>query len=229
MTDKILNSYKFETHFHTSETSPCGRVPAKQAVRLYKEAGYKGIIVTDHYFRGFFDMQIMRRHDRKIDRYLKGYRLALAEGSKLGIDIHLGLEIRFEENFNDYLVYGIDEEFLRKNKNLYALTLKQFRELTCEQGIVIVQAHPFRPDMVPAPPSLIDGVEVYNANPRHDSSNHLALKYAQENNLIGLSGSDFHRPQDAVRGGIITDEVIPENGFAEWIMQNKKFECIRTT
>ncbi len=226
---QIPNTYKYETHFHTAETSPCGRVPARQAVRLYKEAGYKGIIVTDHYFRGFFDMQLWRSYNRKIDKYLKGYKLALAEGIKLGIDIHLGMEIRFEENSNDYLVYGIDEEFLRKHENLYALTLKQFRELTAGRGIVIIQAHPFRPEMVPALQTLIDGVEVYNANPRHDSSNHLALKYAQDNNLIGLSGSDFHRPQDAFRGGILTNEVIPENGFAELIMQNKKFECIRTT
>lgn len=229
MADQIPNTYKYETHFHTLETSPCGRVPARQAVRLYKKAGYKGIIVTDHYFRGFFDMQLWRSYDRKIDKYLKGYKLALAEGSKLGIDIHLGMEIRFEENFNDYLVYGIDEEFLREHENLYTLTLKQFRELTCGRGIVIVQAHPFRPGLVPAPPSLINGIEVYNGNPRHDSSNHLALKYAQENNLIELSGSDFHQPQDVARGGIMTDEVIPENGFAEWILQNKKFECMRTT
>ncbi len=229
MKDQIPDTYKYETHFHTAETSPCGRVTARQAVRLYKEAGYKGIIVTDHYFRGFFDMQLWSSFNRKIDKYLKGYKLALAEGIKLGIDIHLGMEIRFEENSNDYLVYGIDEEFLRKHENLYTLTLKQFRELTAGLGIVIIQAHPFRPEMVPALPTLIDGVEVYNANPRHDSSNHLALKYAQDNNLIGLSGSDFHRPQDAFRGGILTNEVIPENGFAEWIMQNKKFGCIRTT
>lgn len=171
-------------------------------------------------------MHFFSSFDRKIDMYLKGYKLALAEGRKLGIDIHLGMEICFEENANDYLVYGINEEFLRKHKKLYALTLKQFRELTADQGIVIVQAHPFRPGLVPAPPSLLDGIEIFNGNPRHDSSNHLALQYAQENKLTGFSGSDFHQPQDAARGGILTYEKIPENGFAEWILQRKKFECI---
>lgn len=228
MSDQITNTYKYETHFHTAQTSFCGKVPAKQAVRLYHKAGYTGIVVTDHYFRGFFDMQLFCSFDRKIDMYLKGYKLALAEGRKLGIDIHLGMEICFEENANDYLVYGIDEAFLRKHKKLYALTLKQFRELTAGQGIVIVQAHPFRPHMVPAPSSLLDGVEVYNGNPRHNSSNHLALKYAQENNLIGLSGSDFHQPQDVARGGIMTNEKIPADGFAGWILQKKEFDCLQT-
>lgn len=229
MSDKIPNTYKYETHFHTAETSICGRVPARQAVRLYHRAGYTGIVVTDHYYRGFFDMHFLSSFDRKIDKYLKGYKLALAEGRKLGIDIHLGMEIRFDENANDYLVYGIDEAFLRRHKRLYALTLKQFRELTADQGIVIVQAHPFRPGMIPASALLIDGIEIFNGNPRHDSSNHLALQYAQENKLTGLSGSDFHQPQDAARGGILTYEKIPENGFGDWILQRKKFECIDLT
>lgn len=228
MADQIPNTYKYETHFHTAETSPCGRVTAKQAVRMYHKAGYTGIAVTDHYFRGFFDMHPFSSPDRKLDLYLKGYKLALAEGRKLGVDIHLGMEIRFEENINDYLVYGMNEAFLRKHKKLYTLTLEQFRELTADHGIVIVQAHPFRPGMIPAPPSLLDGVEIYNGNPRHDSSNHLALQYAQQNKLTGFSGSDFHQPQDIARGGILTDEKIPENGFAQWILQHKNFEYIRT-
>jgi len=226
VTDQLTNTYKYEPHFHTAETSFCGKVAAKQAVRLYHKAGYTGIVVTDHYFRGFFEMHFFASFDRKIDMFLKGYKLALEEGRKLGMDIHLGMEIRFDENANDYLVYGIDEAFLREHKKLYAMTLKQFRELTAGLGIVIVQAHPFRPGMIPASPSLLDGIEIFNGNPRHDSSNHLALQYARENNLIGLSGSDFHQPQDAVRGGILTYEKIPENGFAEWILQRKKFECL---
>jgi len=173
-------------------------------------------------------MHVFSSFDRKIDMFLKGYKLALEEGRKLGIDIHLGMEIRFDENANDYLVYGIDEAFLREHKKLYTLTLKQFRELTAGRGIIIVQAHPFRPGLVPAPASLLDGIEIYNGNPRHNSSNHLALQYARENKLTGFSGSDFHQPQDAARGGIVTYEKIPDNSFADWILQRKKFECLST-
>ena len=40
---------KFEMHFHTDESSPCGKVPAKQGVNMYMENGYNGLVVTDHF------------------------------------------------------------------------------------------------------------------------------------------------------------------------------------
>lgn len=222
-----MNTYKYETHLHTDETSPCGRVPAEEAVRIYKEAGYTGIFVTDHYFRGFFERHPFSSWDKKIDYFLTGYKRAVEAGYKWGLDVHPGMEIHFDENANDYLIYGFDEQFLREYRKLYTLTLKEFRELTANKGIVIFQAHPFRRTMIPASPSLLDGVEVYNGNPRHDSSNPLAYQYAKENNLRMISGSDFHQPQDAARGGIAVSERILPGGFAHLILQNTSFECIQ--
>ena len=43
--------FKLDIHVHTSETSSCGQVSAQEAVRLYEQAGYDGIIITDHYHR----------------------------------------------------------------------------------------------------------------------------------------------------------------------------------
>ena len=40
-----------ELHLHTSESSPCGRVPAKKGMTMYREAGYDGVVVTDHFSR----------------------------------------------------------------------------------------------------------------------------------------------------------------------------------
>lgn len=220
--------FKYETHLHTDETSPCGKVPAVEAVRIYKNAGYTGIVVTDHYTRGFFEKQLFKSWDDKIDLYLAGYHKALEEGAKLDLDVHPGMEIQFNENPNDYLVYGFDEQFLRTHKKLYKLGLEAFRKLTAGSGIIIVQAHPFRPRMIPAKPSLIDGVEIYNGNPRHDSSNHLALEYAKENGLKMLSGSDFHQVQDAARGGIIVGGRIEPGSFARVIMESGNIEFIQT-
>ena len=45
-------------------------------------------------------------------------------------------------------------------------------------------------------------MEVYNANPRHDSRDALAVHYAQEFGLIGTAGSDCHRTEDIARAGI---------------------------
>ena len=223
-----MSTYKYETHLHTDETSPCGKVPADEVVRIYKKAGYTGIVVTDHYYNSFFENQPLTNWASKLNLFLTGYKKAFAEGQRLGLDVLLGMEIRFNENVNDYLVFGFDESFLQEYKELYKLNLQAFRELTADKGIIIIQAHPFRPMMVPAPPTLIDGVEIYNGNPRHDSLNHLSAQYAQDHGLKMLSGSDFHQPQDAARGGIIIGERISLTGFADVIRQDRIIEFIQT-
>ena len=46
------NRYIYETHLHTSEGSACGHAKAVDIVHAYKDAGYTGIIITDHFFYG---------------------------------------------------------------------------------------------------------------------------------------------------------------------------------
>jgi len=154
--------------------------------------------------------------------------MALESGKKLGLKVLLGMEIRFIENANDYLVYGFDEDFLRENKELYKLNLKGFRELTKDKNILIFQAHPFRPAMIPAPPELLDGIEIFNGNPRHNSNNDLAYEYALKNQLLMLSGSDFHQKGDVAAGGIIISESIDNSKeFSDIIRNNEVAELIQ--
>ena len=200
--------YKYDIHVHTSEVSDCGRISAKDMAGMYKDAGYHGVVITDHYCENFFSQFRRKSWEEKIEQYLTGYYNALNEGIKLGLQVIPGMEITFRENYNDYLVYGIDENFLKENKELYKLGLKGFGKLIEGSGIITVQAHPFRPFMIPASPKLIDGVEVYNGNPRQNSRNQLAFEYAEKNGLIMLSGSDFHQRDDLARGGIIVSEEI---------------------
>jgi len=217
-----MTAYKYDTHVHTSEVSYCGKVPAEEAVRLYKDAGYDGIVITDHFFDLYFEALGDISWNEKIDCYLEGYRTACEAGKAIGLKVLLGMEIRFPENINDYLVFGIDEEFLRKNRELYRLGLRKFRALTKDKGIMIFQAHPFRSGMVLAPPELLDGIEVYNGNPRHDSRNDMAYGYAQKNGLLMSSGSDFHHTVDLARGGIITSERINDSRDLVDVIRNDK-------
>lgn len=73
--------------------------------------------------------------------------------------------------------------------------------------MVIIQAHPCRVGMSLANPSLLDGVEVYNGNKRHDSHNSLAREFAKKHGLKMTSGSDTHQIEDLARGGIMLPEV----------------------
>jgi predicted metal-dependent phosphoesterase TrpH len=65
----------------------------------------------------------------------------------------------------------------------------------------------------------LDGVEVFNGNPRADSQNGLALSYAKEHGLLQNSGSDAHRPEDVGRGGLLTKERIADLSMLKTVLR----------
>jgi predicted metal-dependent phosphoesterase TrpH len=203
-----MNNLKYDTHVHTSEVSSCGKVDANTLVQLYKKAGYSGIVITDHYTKDYFESLPYTNWQQKVDQFLSGYTTAFEEGKEVGLKVILGMELRFSENFNDYLVFGFDKEFLYENPALYDMNIKTFREFIENTQMLIYQAHPFRVTVTPANPEYLHGVEIHNGNPRHNSNNQKALDFAKKYNLKMLSGSDFHQVQDIARGGIIINEPI---------------------
>lgn len=219
--------YKYDVHVHTSEVSPCAKVNALEVVKLYKKAGYAGIVITDHYFKGFFESINSYNWKDKMDQYLEGYRKAFNEGRRIGLNVILGMEITFTDSPNDFLVYGINEEFLKENPELYNLNLREFRGLIEGKGMLIYQAHPFRTGITVQDPGLLDGIEVYNGNPRHDSRNPIAYLFAYENGLKMVSGSDFHQIQDLAKGGIILkDNIVTLEDFVEVLRNGEGVELI---
>ena len=222
-----MTQYKYDTHIHTAESSTCGMIIGSKVARLYMDAGYRGIVITDHYCKEFFESLRGLNWHQKVDKFLRGYNDTLEEGNKIGLDVLCGMEIKFNENYNDYLIYGTDEYFLRTEKDLYKLGLKRFRELIKGTNILIYQAHPFRFWVSPADPSYMDGVEVFNGNPRHNSRNHRAMVFARENNLKMISGSDFHQIEDLGQGGIVLSEpVYTSFELAQALKENEVVELI---
>ncbi|MBF9017593.1 MULTISPECIES: PHP domain-containing protein [unclassified Oceanispirochaeta] len=197
-------SYLYELHAHCTEVSPCGGVKAEEVVALYKAEGYQGLVLTDHYHHEYFSSLGDLSWKGKTDKFLEGYRLARKAAEKLDFDLFLGFEIRFTDSGNDFLVFGVNEDFLYKNPRLYEHDLAYLNKVVKRTPeTLIVQAHPFRKGCKPSENlSLIDGVEICNGNPRHDSRNSMAAELARENNLLKISGSDFHRTEDLGKGGI---------------------------
>jgi len=186
----------YEIHCHTSEVSACGWVDAVNVVRIHKNAGFEGICITDHYHDQFFRMQGGLKDSEVVDKYLLGYRMALKEGVRLGLKVFLGMEIKFPESSNDYLVYGITAEMLYENPYMFRMGLKAFSSMARMEGLLLIQAHPFRDNMIRVNPLFLDGVETINGNLRIDSRNHISKRYADEHDLIKMGGSDFHRECD---------------------------------
>lgn len=224
--EALMDIYKFDTHVHTKETSSCGIVLAENIPLAYKEKSYSGFVITDHYCPEFFEDLKGFSWSEKIEQFLKGYNIALHTSKGIDFQVLLGMEIRFSENWNDYLVYGLTKEFLIENKELYKLGLKKFRELAWENNLLIYQAHPFRNGIIPADPALLDGVEVFNGNQRHNSRNNNALDFAEKNNLKKISGSDFHNPEDLATGGILLPNTIKTNREFVNLLDENKIELI---
>lgn len=200
---------QFELHFHTDESSPCGKVKAAEGVKLLRDEGYTGIVVTDHFSKSVLGGPEETSWEEVCEKFLRGYRNAKATGDELGMQVFLGMEIRFPTDENDFLVYGFDEEFLEKYPWLYMKSLKELYEIAEQEGLFVVQAHPFRKCCFLDDVNYMHGIEVFNGNPRHDSRNHLAFEAAKKNGLQMTCGSDFHQPED-VSGKCVCFEKTPE-------------------
>lgn len=202
--------------------SRCGRVEPEEIVRLYKEKGYSGIVVTDHYSPMTFDRNWCPQ--KQIDFYLSGYRrMKRAAGDDF--TVLLGIELRHYFTANDYLIYGIDEDFLYSSGNLMKYWEKKIFDMAHERGYLVYQAHPFRTGIRRCNPDYIDGVEVYNGK-TNKAQNTQALEWARQNNKLMVSGSDFHVFKNLARGGIITSEKISSNDDLLRILRTQGFERI---
>ncbi len=218
--------YNFELHLHTDESSNCGQVPAEVAVALYMENGYDGFVVTDHLNPAACGGPSRFAKDGKelseeesvywwnilIDRFLKGYQTAKAAAEGKEFQVLLGMELRFPHDENDYLVYGIDEEFLRSHPWFYMQELPDFYKIAEERGFTIVQAHPFRVMCFLANPRYLHGIEVYNGNPRHRSHNDVANAAADIYGKIKVQSSDFHQLEDISRHYMVF-ETMPQTSM----------------
>ena len=78
---------KIDLHVHTSEISLCGHVSARDTVRLYKEAGYDAIVITNHFNAdGIYHFAHQGRDDY-FNAYYEGYELARQAGQEYGLTV----------------------------------------------------------------------------------------------------------------------------------------------
>ena len=219
-------TYKYELHCHTKGVSDCGRVTPQEIAQLYYEKGYDGIVVTDHYSPLTFYKKNLFNPQKYADYYLAGYR-KMKEYAGDKITILLGMELRHYLTANDYLIYGVDEDFIYNGGNLMTLWERSAYKYAKENGCLMFQAHPFRVGIRRCNPDYIDGVEVYNGKTDRER-NEQALKWAQENGKLMCSGSDFHTLEHLARGGIITDRKITSNADLLEVLKSQEFERIET-
>ncbi len=219
--------FKTETHLHTKESSPCGRLSAAQMVRLYHEAGYHTIFVSDHFSRRHLAPMGDIPWDEKIDRFLLGYRAACEAAEGLDIVVLLSCEIELPYHKNHYLLYGEVESFLRSHPDIHEASLEDFYRATREDNIFVVQAHAYRDGECYPTPDYIDAIEIYNSNPRHEDLPIRTKRLVAERGLLVTAGSDAHRTEDVLRSGIMTERPIETSRDYIDAVKNGRGEVIK--
>ena len=218
--------YKNELHCHCREVSHCADADTALVAKKYLEAGYSTIVLTNHFnqdtIRGWGD----DTYEAFVERYLAAAdKLREAVAGK--IHVLLGMEIRFSNNYNDYLVYGVTPEFLRGHPEMLDLDLGSFRKLVNENGMLLFQAHPFRFGMTTTNPQYLDGIESHNGHPHHNSNNDIAVAWTEKYGLLRCAGSDYHHERDVPTSGVITDHPITNQEELIQMLRSGAFTIIR--
>ena len=209
--------YLYETHMHTRQGSACGSSTGAEHVRFYKDQGYQGIFITDHFFRGNTAAPRTGKWKDRIDWYCSGFEDAWNEGQKVGLDVFFGIE----ENFNgdEYLIYGLDKEYLLAHPEMEHWTRREQIDNVHAAGGCVIQAHPFRMrgylSAIHVCDLYADGIEVANAGntPAQDA---YAARYCKARGIYTLAGSDNHKSNgNSQLFGVALDE--PVHSVKEWV------------
>lgn len=212
--------YRTELHAHSTPGSSCSNIPPEELVRVYSELGYDSVVLTNHFYPG---MRFYGDKEKAVYTYLLDYKTACEYGKKYGINVILGCEIRFSDNCNDYLIFGINEEFLLEAYDYLDGDLETFSKWFRGDGHLLLQAHPFRKGMTLADPNLLDGVETFNMHPGHNSAVGFACKYAKEHDFIVSAGTDYHHVGHEGLAGILTKNIITNSFELEEVLRSRDY------
>ena len=197
-------AYLYETHLHTIEGSACSDTPGKEYIAHMKRIGYSGIIVTDHFYNGNTAVPRTLPWNEWVENYCLGYEHAYEAAKGQDFDVFFGIEINFEGD--EYLLYGIDKEWLLKTPEIIHMTRPELHKAVNAVGGIMLQAHPYRErgylSTIHLAPNDVDGIEGFNAeNPDHQNS--LGFRYGKEHGFLMSGGSDIHHLTQKHMGGML--------------------------
>lgn len=195
--------YLYETHLHTNPSSACAWNTGYEMAKAAHEAGYAGIVVTDHNWGGNTGIDRALTWETWVREYAKGYLDAKRYADEHeDFDVFFGYEAGFEGT--EFLIYGITPEWLIAHPEIRTVSIEEHHALVHEGGGFIIHAHPFREEWyipkIRLYPDLVDAVEGINAtHSSHKSTAHnktvyddRAVAYANEHDLPMTAGSDIH-------------------------------------
>ena len=226
--------YLYETHCHTCESSACGVSTAVEMAKAHKEAGYAGMIITNHNWGGNTCVDRSLPWADWIDEFFRPCSLAKEWGDANGLQVFYGYEAGYHGT--EFLIYGLSTEWMKAHPELKDATIEEQFDIVHKGGGIVIQAHPFReawfiPE-IRLYPDHVDGIEGINA--MHSSPyikephyireyNDKALDYAHEHDFIITGGSDTHCT-DLIGGGTAFSTPLSSiEDYCERILSGKGF------
>lgn len=195
--------YLYETHLHTSQSSACAFSTGYDMAKAAHEAGYAGIIVTDHNWGGNTCVDRGLPWETWVREFEKGYLDAKRYADEQDdFDVFFGYEAGFVGT--EFLIYGITPQWLMEHPEIRTESIEEHHRLVHEAGGTVVHAHPFREEWyipeIRLFPNAVDAVEGINATHScHKSTAHnkkeyddRAVEYANKYGLPMTAGSDIH-------------------------------------
>lgn len=204
--------FLYEMHQHTTPCSHCGRADPVKLVYALKEAGFAGVVLTNHFYHGNTGIDRDLPWEDFVRAYEEDYLKAKKAGDEIGIDVIFGVE-EHVGNGKEILLYGITPEMLYAHPECADGKLETISNAMHEYGALVFQAHPYRSRAYIIDPSpllnldYLDGIEAYNGcNP--EDENIRAEQYAKENGKLMCAGSDAHGEEFENRFGIACEHRI---------------------
>jgi len=236
----MVKTYKYETHLHTSEGSACGATSGARYARVYKELGYDGIIITDHFCGGNTGVDEWLPWNEWVDSFCQGYENAKAEGDRIGLSVFFGFENGFRGTkfFGaECLIYGVDKEWLKENPSIRNCDVRRQYEMVSAAGGLVVHAHPFRErpyiPRVNLFPEYVDAVEICNLghrdigfDERYESFDEKAKKYAIKYHLAETAGGDCHSEHGEHGGMAFYEKIETIEDFIRAVKGRKMWERV---
>ena len=215
---------KIEMHCHSMGGSSCGTSTFEEIVSAYKEKGFDGVVLTNHYAQYISEWggYAGKPDNEKVDFFFSLYDGFKAVCEKNGMMAFFGMEVRIVSTGTEYSLLGFDRQFFYDNPRLFELTQKELFDLCEENGVFMYQTHPFREGVQAGDPRYMHGAEYFNGHFHHQNNNDLAKKFVEENNLAKVVGTDYHHADQPIpTATLIPDDVTDNKSLAECIRSGK--------
>ncbi len=169
--------------------------------RAHKEAGYTGMILTNHNWGG--NTAISREHSWHdfLDEFFAPFYPAKEWGDANDFQVFPGYEAGYDGT--EFLIYGIEIDWMYDHPEIREASVAEQFDIIHSGGGIVVHAHPFREAFyikeIRLFPEYVDAVEGVNAAhcpwsgyDDNRSYNEKALNYAREIGKVITGGSDTH-------------------------------------